>query len=450
MKLTILGAGGFRTPLLMKSLFDKFLALGFDRIALYDIDPGRITIVNDLLRYAIQDDIKRSHIGFVDNEIEALQSADFVINTFRVGGMESRIIDERIPLKHGILGQETTGPGGFSMALRSIPVTMHYLEIMRKVCPDAWIINFANPSGLMTEAIIKIGGWKKVIGICDGPESIRLYAAKLLGVHQSVVDMEYFGLNHLGWVRKVLVQGQNILPVFIAQLPSDAKMPGQPFSGQLIKNLQMFPNEYLYYYYNRMTSVKSILSDRQTRGEYLLELNNAFIKEIAGLRSENRYGDMWESYWSYLNDRSQSYMKHAKDPAPIGSNSNSDDHIGYANVAFRVIEGLISGSVTSIINIPNAGAIAGMGDDDVVEIPAQISHGKIIPEAIGNIPDHCLALMKQVKEYEKLVIKGVQERSYAACLQALTIHPLVMDEPIAREILDEYILAFKDSYPCLE
>jgi 6-phospho-beta-glucosidase len=449
MKLTILGAGGFRTPLLMKSLFDKFIALGFEKIALYDIDPERIKIVCDLLLYAIQDDEKRTHIGFVENANEALKDADFVITTFRIGGMESRILDERIPLKHGILGQETTGPGGFSMALRSIPVMMDYLEIMRKVCPNAWIINFANPSGLMTEAIIKIGGWKKVIGICDGPESIRLYAAKYLVMDQSNIDMEYFGLNHLGWVRKVLVQGQDILPTFIEQLPPDAKMPGQPFSGQLIKNLKMFPNEYLYYYYNRLSSVKSILDDKQTRGEYLLELNNEFIKEINKLRSENRYGEMWESYWSYINDRSQSYMKHAKEPSPIETNVDSDDHLGYANVAFRVIEGLISGNVTSIINIPNAGAITGMGDEDVVEIPAQISHGHISPKIIGKIPDHCLALMMQVKEYEKLVIKGIKEKSYATCLQALTIHPLVMDEQIAKKILDEYVLAFNGFYPFL-
>ncbi len=449
MKLTILGAGGFRTPLLMKSLYDKFIALGFEKIALYDIDPERIGIVRDLLQYAIHDDKKRTHIGFVENANEALKDADFVITTFRIGGMESRILDERIPLKHGILGQETTGPGGFSMALRSIPVMLDYLEIMRKVCPNAWIINFANPSGLMTEAIIKIGEWKKVIGICDGPESIRLYAAKFLRMDQCDIEIEYFGLNHLGWVRKVLVQGHNILPTFIEQLPSDAKMPGQPFSGRLIKNLQMFPNEYLYYYYNRLSAVKSILDEKQTRGEYLLRLNNEFMKEINLLRSENRYGDMWESYWSYIGERSQSYMKHAKEPSTIETNIDSDDHLGYANVAFRVIEGLISGNGASIINIQNAGAIEGIDDEDVVEIPAQISHGQIIPKSIGEIPGHCLALMKQVKEYEKLVIKGFQEKSYAACLQALTIHPLVMDEQVAKEILDEYILAFKNIYPCL-
>ncbi len=313
MKLVIIGAGGYRTPLLLKALHQKFLDLGISQIILYDIDQERQKLVKDLIAYALPDEIMQNNIRISGNARDALRGADFVITTFRAGGMEGRILDERIPLKYGILGQETTGPGGFSMAMRSIPVMLDYVELMRQVCPDAWIINFANPSGLMTEAVLKLGKWDKVIGICDGPESVRLFAAGMMGVDEAAVKLDYFGLNHLGWVRKVLINGMDILPDFISQLEDQSRMPGLPFSGWLLRTLEMIPNEYLYYYYYRSTAVNSILQEEKTRGEYLHAQNTRLEKALVKLQSENRFADMWETYWEYLNERSHTYMQYASD-----------------------------------------------------------------------------------------------------------------------------------------
>ncbi len=450
MKLTILGAGGFRTPLLLKSVYKKLLGLGIDNIALYDIDKDRQCLVGELLRYAIPDEALRSTIKIEDNSTNALRDADFVITTFRVGGMESRVQDERIALKYGVLGQETTGPGGFSMAMRTIPVMLEYLEQMRIVCPNAWIINFANPSGLLTEAIIHLGKWEKVIGICDGPESIRLFAARYLGVEEKEIELDYFGLNYLGWVRKILINGQDILPVFLNQLKPTMSLPGLPFSGQLVKSLGMIPNEYLYYYYYRTTAVDLILKEGQTRGEYLTELNERLTTELKTLQQEKRVGEMWEAYWTYLDERTNTYMHNAKEQLKYEVKSlDADTHMGYANVALNVIEGLLTSKVKAIVNLQNDGSIAGMAADAVVEIPVQIDRGNITRLEVGEIPEHCLALMKQVKQYERLVIEGIQKNSYSKCLMALTIHPLVMDEKYARKILDEYISVYPDFYPQL-
>ena len=448
MKLTIIGAGGFRTPLLIKALYKKFMDLGIDKIVLYDIDRKRQNLVKDLIAYAVPSKTTSHNICVEYDAYEALRGADFVITTFRVGGMEGRIQDEKIPLRYGVLGQETTGPGGFSMALRSIPVMLGYLDIMREVCPDAWIINFANPSGLMTEAILKLGGWQKVAGICDGPESVRLFAAGMLSVDEENVSLDYFGLNHLGWVRRVLVNGLDILPAFISQLDPNSKFPGLPFSGRLVKSLGMIPNEYLYYYYYRMTAVDAILRENQTRGEYLLEKNCKLDTDLQELRKGKQFSGMWETYWSYLDERNQTYMHYAKE-SPV-QNTREEAHLGYANVAYRVINGLTSGRVNALVNLPNEGAVTGMGDDDVVEIPVEIAHGVVTRKTVGSIPGHSLALMQQVKQYERLVIEGVKTHSYSTCLQALTIHPLVMDEVIARKILDDYIQVFKNDYPALE
>lgn len=447
MKLTILGAGGFRTPLLIKSLYQKILEIGFETIALYDTDQNRQDLVKTLVEYAIPQEVLQNNIILAHEPVQALQDADFVIITFRVGGMESRVTDERIALKYGILGQETTGPGGFSMAMRTIPVMLDYLKTMREVCPDAWVINFANPSGLLTEAIIELGNWQKVIGICDGPESMRLFASGFMQADEKKVSLEYFGLNHLGWIRKILVEGSDILPDFINMLNPDSKLPGLPFTGQLVKSLGMIPNEYLYYYYYRQTAVEAILKEEKTRGEYLLELNNRLEKELTGLHAKKRFGEMWESYWSYLDERTETYMHNVKEAIPVARNEES--HLGYANVAFNVISGLLHSEVNAIVNVANLNAITGMRAEDVVEIPVKLKAGNVERIHIGEIPTHPRALMQQVKEYERLIIDGVREHSYAHCLQALTIHPLVMDEMIARQMLDEYIQAYAGMYPPL-
>jgi len=448
MKLVIIGAGGFRTPLLLKALHQKFLDLGISQIVLYDTDQERQKLVNNLIAYAVPDEIMQNNIRISGNARDALRGADFVITTFRAGGMEGRILDERIPLKYGILGQETTGPGGFSMAMRSIPVMLDYVELMRQVCPDAWIINFANPSGLMTEAVLKLGKWDKVIGICDGPESVRLFAAGMMGVDEAAVKLDYFGLNHLGWVRKVLINGMDILPDFISQLEDQSRMPGLPFSGWLLRTLEMIPNEYLYYYYYRSTAVNSILQEEKTRGEYLHAQNTRLEKALVKLQSENRFADMWETYWEYLNERSHTYMQYASDKPR--QETKEEEHLGYANVAYRVINGLISGKVNTLVNVQNQGAVSGMNDDDVVEIPVLLSAGQITRSQIGAIPEHALALMQQVKRYELSVIDAIKEHSYSKCLQALAFHPLIMDEALARKILDDYVKAFRDQYPVLE
>ncbi|HQN04646.1 MAG TPA: hypothetical protein PK174_04435 [Anaerolineaceae bacterium] len=448
MKLVIIGAGGYRTPLLLKALHQKFLDLGISQIILYDIDQERQKLVKDLIAYAVPDEIMQNNIRISGNARDALRGADFVITTFRAGGMEGRILDEQIPLKYGILGQETTGPGGFSMAMRSIPVMLDYVELMRDVCPNAWIINFANPSGLMTEAVLKLGKWEKVIGICDGPESVRLFAAGMMSVDEAAVQLDYFGLNHLGWVRKILINGMDILPAFISQLEDQSRMPGLPFSGWLIKTLGMIPNEYLYYYYYRSTAVNAILQEEKTRGEYLHAQNIRLEKALTNLQSEKRFADMWETYWEYLNDRTHTYMQYASDKSR--QETKEEEHLGYANVAYRVIHGLISGEVNALVNVQNQGAVSGMNDEDVVEIPVLLNAGHITRNHIGAIPAHALALMQQVKRYELSVIDAIRDHSYSKSLQALAFHPLVMDEVLARKILDDYINAFRDQYPVLE
>lgn len=451
MKITILGAGGVRSPLLLNRLSQKAETLGITKIALFDTHQAHLTLIQTLTNYLLQDVHKSELFEFCSTSEVALEGADFVISTFRQGGMEGRVIDERIPLKHGVLGQETTGPGGFSMALRTIPAMLQYLEIMRRVCPNAWLINFANPSGLVTEAVIRLGGWEKCIGICDGPESIREFIANLLGTTSTEIQLDYFGLNHLGWVRKIIYESKNFLPDFLEGLPSEGKVFGIPFDNWLIKSLGMYPNEYLYYYYYRSTAVEQLRNRDITRGEYLKQRNELLFKELKEKAETGAVSDMAEEYWSYMVDRTDTYMAEKKEKTEINLHGReAESFMGYANVAFRVIEGLTNGKVDAIVNVQNHGAIQHFDDDVVVEIPVDIENGNIKRREVSSIPNHCLNLMAQVKSYELKTIQAIQEQSYNRALEALSFHPLVMDVSIARKILDEYIKAFGSAYPPLK
>lgn len=254
MKLTILGAAGARTPLMIEAIVRRQEKMGIDELDLMDIDTDHLSLIYSLA-LSNSDQFKFKVVTTSDADL-ALKEADYVITTFRVGGMESRSIDERIPLNLGIIGQETTGPGGFSMALRSLPVLWDYVAKMRRLCPDAWLINFANPAGLMTESLQNVCHWEKSVGICDGPVTPLPVISAILQVPQSELYLDYFGLNHLGWTRAVVYNHRNYLPDLLKMLKSAGGMPGMPIQADLIESLGMLPNEYLYYYYHSKEAVQ--------------------------------------------------------------------------------------------------------------------------------------------------------------------------------------------------
>jgi 6-phospho-beta-glucosidase len=409
-----------------------------------DIDGERLDIIAAL----IEPLERRSTMGFrvthTTDPRPALAAADYVITTFRVGGIASRIVDERVPLSHGVLGQETTGPGGFAMAMRSIPVLLGYLGLMRELCPEAWLVNFANPAGLLAEAAIRIGGWERTVGICDAPQGMWRVAAALLGVPADTLFLDYFGLNHLGWVRAIVVNGRDHLPHFIEMIRRGGGMPGLPFVAEFIAALGLIPNEYLYYYYHAAQAVHNILRAGQTRGEQIAGLNRELFAELARLQRTGDLDGMARTYRAYLSHRGETYM--AGETAGAHDLAGLDPAVlqamvgeGYAGVALDLIESLAgTGPRQMILNVPNRGAIHKMDAEDVVEVPAYVGTGEVRPLAVGQVPEGPLGLMKQIKEYERLTIAAATEGSYARAAQALTVHPLVRDYSTAIAILDGY------------
>lgn len=448
-KLTIIGAGGVRTPLLVEAIMKRRGRIGITNLTLMDIDGERLDLIGALTA-PFESSVDFSINRTTDPE-KALEGASFVITTFRVGGIESRIIDEKVPLELGVLGQETTGPGGFAMAMRSLPALLAYIRSMHTLCPDAWLINFANPAGLLAEAAIRIGGWQKTAGICDAPSSMLSVASAILKTPPDTIHLDYFGLNHLGWIRKVLYNNHNYLPQLVALLSQQGGFPGFHIHPEIVSALNLIPNEYLYYFYNTKESVQNILKKDKSRAEFIAIINSRLFEQLREARNSASIENMLSIYQDYLQIRAATYMSTETGQFPLPNATPTFDlppSEGYAGVALDLIEALAGCTPRRmILNIPNRGAIHGMEQDDVVEIPAIVNAGQVEPLSVGPIPNHCLGLVKQVKTYEKWVIEAAVEQSYQKARMALTLHPLVADYGLAGKILNGYIARHGSHFP---
>ena len=458
MKLTFIGAGGARTPLVIQSLLDRQSRVPLTQVCMMDTDAERLELMQMVCKPRLAAGEAAFDVTWTTDPRRAIEGADFVVLTFRVGQMASRVIDEQVPLHYGVLGQETTGPGGFAMALRTVPVLLKYVELIRELSPEAWLFTFANPSGLLTEAVTRAAGYERCVGICDDPPAMVRGAALALGVAPQDLFPEYFGLNHLGWLRALYLRGVDQLPAMLEALrASGARIPGLPFEADFIHSLGLVPSEYLFFYYYPRQSVENLLQAGQSRAQQILPFNDELYASLRRIRDEDANPLLVEDvYRRYLRQRHETYMtletgERAAETLPSEALEQiASSAEGYSGVALDLIEGLSSSrGAVLLLNVPNRGAVPGMAEDDVVEVTCFVRNGVVRPFALGAIPDHALGLMKSVKAYERLTIQAAIEQSYALALKALALHPLIPSFEVARAILDDYTREHGSYFPAL-
>jgi 6-phospho-beta-glucosidase len=348
------------------------------------------------------------------------------------------------------------------MALRTIPVMLDYVRLVRELAPGAWLLNFTNPAGMVTEAITRVAGYERAVGICDNPAAMLRGIAALLDVKPERLFPEYYGLNHLGWLGAVYLEGVDLVPRIIQALKEGhASLPGLPFDAGFIETLGAIPNEYLYFFYSPQECVENLLRAGESRAQQILPFNLELFANLRQIRDEEASPLSVEStYARYLDQRHGTYMT-LETGEPSHLQSQGENHLeggaagdrisesaeGYSAVALNVIEALVGNPAALILNVPNRGAVPGMADDDVVEVTCHVGSGVVRPIAVGPIPDHALGLMKTVKAYERLTIQAAVEGSYALAAKALALHPLVPSYNIARAILDDYRNGHGDYFP---
>jgi 6-phospho-beta-glucosidase len=413
------------------ALLDLQERLDLSEIALIDTDGTRFAAIDRVVAALVMDRNSTVEVSHPSTFRECVTGASFVIGAIRVGGDHLRTLDERIPLSMDVLGQETVGAGGFAMAVRTIPVVLEMLRELREVAPDAWFINLTNPSGIITQAMISHGGFHNVVGICDAPTSIGILLAYLLKVQPEDLVLDYYGLNHCGFVKSVYALGHDVLPQILSMIdhvPDFETMTH--FSPAFIRRLGKLPNGYIWYYAFKRESLAAATAAKETRGEEVERLNAQLVADLM------ETDDPLATYQTYLGKRDDG---HLAEEYRTAMNIKSGE--GYSTVAMDVLLGL-SGKGQSVVpvNIMNRGAITGLALDDVVEIPSLITERLIRPLAVGPIDADSQLLIGQVKLYERSLVDAVAYRDLGALIEALALNPLVPSPAVARDL----VLAFKE------
>jgi 6-phospho-beta-glucosidase len=433
MRLAVLGGGGFRVPLVFGALLRDRSPGRVTEVVLHDSDPSRLAAIALVLDQLAANHPDPPRVLTTADLDTALRGADFVFSAVRVGGVAGRTRDERVALDLGVLGQETTGPGGLAYALRTVPVALHIAERTRHLAPDAWFINFTNPAGIVTEAMQSVLG-DRVIGICDSPIALARRAIGALGLDPSATEIDYVGLNHLGWLRALRVDGVDQLPRLLDDPEALMQLEeGRLFGPEWLRALGALPNEYLYYYYFTREAVASILAAPQTRGEFLRDQQSAFYDAVG------RHPEEAAQEWRRVREqRDATYMREAR---AEGEERDEADVAGggYEGVALAIMAAISRGETsTMILNIRGGGAVPGMPDDAVVEIPCTVDRAGPHAVALAPVEGHQLGLMQQVKAVERAVIEAVTTGSEDAALRAFALHPLVDSVSTARRLLAGY------------
>lgn len=468
MRLTIAGGGGFRVPLVYRALSAGPFAGLVRELVLYDVDPARLAAIEAVLASLAQQGPPGSgpQILAVSSLPEALDGADMVFAAIRPGGTAGRTADERIALDLGLLGQETTGAGGISYALRSIPPMLRLAEEMRSRCPAAWLLNFTNPAGMVTEALVPVLG-PRVIGICDSASGLVHRAARAAGIAlpEGTLDgVGYYGLNHLGWLYRLDAGGRDALPELLANPAALAEFEeGRLFPPGLLAGLGCLPNEYLFYYYDTVRAVAGMRAAGQTRGESIARQQAELYPRLAAAGPEAFA--LWEAA---RRSREEGYLAEARTP---GERRDETDLAGggYERVALAAMRALAGGGAADLIlNTRNtvttprpagteaaaAGpggqtgqavpAVPGLPADAVVEVPC-----KVTPDGAAPVPQDRpgpaqLKLMRRVKDVERLVVEAATTGRRGAALAAFAGHPLVDSDALAGKLLARYEAAFPE------
>jgi 6-phospho-beta-glucosidase len=485
MRLMIAGGGGFRVPLVYRALSTGPFAGLVRELVLYDVDAGRLAAVEAVLAALGSQESSGGPspgnlpaVRTTTSLPQALDGTDMVFAAIRPGGTAGRIADERIALELGLLGQETTGAGGISYALRSIPRMLELAEEMRRRCPDAWLLNFTNPAGMVTEALVPVLG-RRVVGICDSAGGLVHRAARAAGVPLPEGRLDgagYYGLNHLGWLYRLESGGRDALPRLLADAGALAGFEeGKLFPQPFLADLGCLPNEYLFYYYETERALSGIRSAAQTRGESIDRQQSELYPRLAAAGA-GAYR-LWEEA---RRSREEGYLAEAR---PASERRNEADLAGggYERVALSVMRALSGGGPAELVlntpnTIPRVGppepalpepalpepalpepAIPGLPADAVVEVPCRVSPDGVVPLQQERPAPAQLALMQRVKEVERLVVQATGLKAGAgaeagpasgtrreAALAAFARHPLVDSAALAAKLLAGYEAAFPE------
>jgi 6-phospho-beta-glucosidase len=409
MKIAVIGAGSTYTPELVEGFAARSERLGLDELVLHDIDAARLEVVAGLARRILAKSDFPGMVRTTTDINDAVDGAAAVLIQLRVGGQRARLRDETIPGRYGLIGQETTGAGGMAKALRTVPVVLDIADTVRRLAgDDAWIIDFTNPVGIVTRALLDAG--HRAMGLCNVAIGFQRRFAAQLGVEVDQVELDHLGLNHLTWIRRVVVDGVDRLPELLMgeNGATIVERTGAPLD--LIRAIGAIPSYYLHYYY----ATDEVVADQRTspsRAEQVLEIEAELLRMYADPALDHKP--------ELLERRGGAY---------------------YSEAAAALVTSLLTGDgARHYVDVRNRGAVAGMGDDDVVEIPALVDRSGAHPVDVPPPSPEMLGLMQAVTAYEVLAIQAAVTADRLTAERALVAHPLVRQWSLIEPLLDDIL-----------
>ena len=393
-KVAVIGGGSTYTPELVEGLANRRARLPIEELVLHDIDAERREIVGGLAARMLRRMEWDGRLTLTGDAVTAINGADFVLIQLRIGGQAARLLDETLPLPFGTIGQETTGAGGFAKALRTVPVVLELAEMVRRhAAPDAWIIDFTNPVGIVTQALVDEG--HRALGLCNVAISLQRRLAGQLNVEPARLAIDHVGLNHLSWITAARVDGEDRLPELLARdgaaIAADLQLP-----VELLREMAAVPSYYLRYYY----AFDTVLAEQRaghSRAEEVMALEHRLLEMYADPALDTKP--------ALLNDRGGAF---------------------YSEAAAQLLASLHDGAGdVQVVDVRNGDAVPGLPPDDVVEVPARIDRSGAQPLRQTPMDTEMLALVRAAKEYERLAVRAARSGAREDARLALEANPLV-------------------------
>ena len=428
LKIVTIGGGSSYTPELVEGFIKRCKELPVRELWLVDIEQGKekLEIVGNLAKRMVKKAGLDMEIHLTLDRREALKDADFVTTQLRVGLLEARIKDESIPLSHGVIGQETNGAGGLFKALRTVPVVLDIIKDVEELCPKAWIINFTNPTGIITEAVFRYTNFKRYIGLCNVPIGMRNGIAKLFEVENDRIKMDFAGLNHMVYGLNVALDGNDVteeaIEKFVHSKLTMQNIKAIEFNAEFVKDLGLIPCPYHRYYYKTKEMLEEELgefSKGKARGQVVKELEDQLFELYKDEELDIKPPQLEKRGGAYYSDAACNL---------ISSIYNDKQDI-------------------QVVNTLNKGAIRNFRDNQAVEVSSVITKNGPKPLSIGYLPDAVDGLVSQIKSFEMLAAKAAVYGDYNAAYLALCINPLIPSDDLAKIILDEMMEAHKEYLP---
>jgi 6-phospho-beta-glucosidase len=424
-KIVTIGGGSSYTPELVEGFIKRYDQMPVTELWLVDIEAGKekLEIVGNLAKRMVQKANVDMKIHLSLNRREALKNADFVTTQFRVGQLDARVLDERIPAKYGMLGQETNGAGGVFKALRTVPVIYSIIDDMKELCPDAWMINFTNPAGIVSEAVFRYAEFERYIGVCNVPINLQNHFAKTLDVKPKDIVPYFAGLNHMSYVLNVFYKNKDYLSKIIDHMKEEQMTMNNidPLAWDLefVEHLGVYPSPYhkYYYYYQEMyDKFLKQYKEGSTRAEHVKEIEHTLFEKYKDLSLDVKPKELEERGGAY-----------------------------YSDVACSVIDSIYNDRREyHVVNTVNEGYITDLPDGCAIEITSRITKHGPIPVYIGKLPEGIKGLVQHMKHFEEVLVDAIYERNLEKAKLALQINPLTKSITQASKCFDELVLAHKE------